>query len=223
MGGTNEHQDDPVTGTLDEQKGTSKGTETFTEEQVKERENKIRSDFHADVGRVETYKKLADEAMRVAGAAEARTKTMIQDREADELAAAQDKPDELTSIRARHAARQTGDELMKVKAELESETAKRVEAEAKGKKADTQEEAARIAKDTGVPAQDLIDLTDGSPEKMKALAKRLGGGGGTKPPLTPDPGKTIGAGSGKKPSVDELKASTPFETQAKVKSGEWAL
>ena len=221
MGGTNEHQDDPVTGTLDEQKGTSKGTETFTEEQVKERENKIRSDFHADVGRVETYKKLADEAMRVAGAAEARTKTMIQDREADELTAARDKPDELADIRARHTARETGDKLTKVKAELESETAKRIEAEAKGKKADTQEEAARIAKDTNVSAQDLIDLTDGTTGKMEALVKRLGGE--TKPTLTLDSGKTIGGGSGKKPSVDELKASTPFETQAKVKSGDWVL
>ncbi len=197
MDGTNDRQDDSGTGTLGGQKGTSKGTDTLTMEQVEERENKIRSDFKADVGRVETYKKLADEAMKVAEAAEIRTKAMIADREADELLAAQDKPDELAGIRARHTARQAGEELNKVKAELTSETAKRIEAEEKGKKADTQEEAARIAKDTKVSAQDLIDLTDGSTLKMEALAKRLSGGEG-KPPLNLDSNKTIGAGASPK-------------------------
>ena len=38
-----------------------------------------------------------------------------------------------------------------------------------------------------------------------------------------DTTKAVGGGTGKKPTYEELHSSSPFETQQKVKSGEWVL
>ena len=43
------------------------------------------------------------------------------------------------------------------------------------------------------------------------------------PPVKPYSGVTEGGGGGKRPTLEELKASTPDQTAAKVKSGEWII
>lgn len=82
-----------------------------------------------------------------------------------------------------------------------------------------------IANEKKVEAQALKDrlselgITDKA--KVPLVADMLVGASTT---FNPDKGETSGGGgTGKRPSIEELQASTPFETDKKVKSGEWVL
>lgn len=67
-----------------------------------------------------------------------------------------------------------------------------------------------------------------TPEKIESLAS-LFGRSAEQPKIVslethkPDGGETSGGLSGKKPSLEELQSSDPFDTEKKVKSGEWVL
>ena len=178
----------------EELKETSeKEPESFTAEQVGERERKARSDALADIGR---YKKSAEDAIKAVKAAEERINRMLKEQEDSELAAARDEPDKLTLIRERQARRMAESDLAKVRQEL-SEKDERVklldEQEAKStKERNTREIATRLNVDANRLAK-LAKLTDGSLEAIEEIAKELPKKGETAP-LRPDSGKTIGGG-----------------------------
>ena len=169
---------------------TSETTQTFTKEQVEERERKAKSDALADIGR---YKKSADNAIKAAQAAEERINRMLKQQEEDELAAHSDEPDRLAVIRERQTRRTAESELAKTKQELEEEKAKTQEAQQAEAKSTQERNAREIATRLGVDAKTLMKFTDGSTEAMEELAKVLPKKGEART-LTPDSGKTTGGG-----------------------------
>jgi hypothetical protein len=77
-----------------------------------------------------------------------------------------------------------------------------------------------------IDANALLNFTT-DPTKMEALAAilpKVNPKPPSEPEINPDPGNTSGGGaSGKRPSQEELAASTPQETAKKVASGEWSI
>lgn len=210
--------------TSEETKGTSeKEPETFTKEEMDEAARKAKSDALADVGRM---KKTADTAIKAAQAAEARITQLVKDQEDAELEAARDDAEKLSAIKERQLRRQTESELAKVKSErdekdeeLKSANEERAE---NTKERNAREIASRLSVKNPNQLVKLAKFTDGSTEAIEDIAKELPKQGDTKT-LKVDSGTTIGAGSGKKPTLEEVKAATPAEFDKKVKSGEWKI
>jgi len=188
MGEPNEKQD---VNTSAEQEDTSKTEpETFTKEQVEEREHKVRSDALAEVGR---YRVATEKAVKSANAAETRLTQFIKNQEEAELAAAGDDSEKQTTIRERQGRRTAETELAKTKQELDDEKAKTTEAQEVEAKHTKERNAREVATRLQVDAKTLIEFTDGSVEAMEKLAKVLPKKGEAKT-LTPDSGKTTGGG-----------------------------
>ena len=191
--------------------------ETFTAEQVGERERKARSDALSDIGR---YKASAENAIKAVRAAEERINRMLKEQAEAELETARDEPDKLTLIRERQTRRQAESELAKAKQELEEERAKTTEAQEVEAKSTKERNAREIATRLDVDAKTLIKFTDGSTEAMEELAKSLPRKSATTP-LKPDSGKTIGGSGGIPTNMDQFKkwiADLPASEYAKVKS-----
>ncbi|KKM27627.1 hypothetical protein LCGC14_1572830 [marine sediment metagenome] len=180
---------------------------------------KIRSDAAAEVGRAT---KAAETAAAQAKKASERTNKYIEQSRVAELEAKRDEPDALSVIRTRHAREELEDELATKNTELET-----VNQTMETMKAETQQNtkelyAREIATRLQVDVEDLL-LTDGSKEAMEKLALKLTKTEEAKLVLRVDQGGGVGSASGRKPTVEELKASDPLETQKKVDAGEWKL
>lgn len=190
--------------TSEENKETSKETETLTREQAEEEKRKVRSDALAEVGRL---KASSESAIKSARAAQERIDRMLKEQDESELETAKEQPDKLTVIRERQARRGAEAKLAKAEQELEGEKAKTAEAQEAVVKSTKERNAREIATRLNVDAKTLIKFTDGSAEAMEELAKSLPQKGETKT-LTPDSGKTIGGGKTYK-SEEILKTLDP--------------
>ena len=193
-----------VTTSEDTKETSEKDTQTFTREQVEEREQKAKSDALADINR---YKTEAQRHMQAAQAAEERTNRMLKEQGEAELETARDEPDKLTLIRERQARRQAESELATAKQELDGEKAKTAEAQEAEAKSTKERNAREIATRLVVDAKTLREFTDGSTEAMEKLAKVLPKKDETKEPLKPDSGKT--SGGGEKTDDQKLKERYP--------------
>ena len=175
---------------------SEKEPETFTREQVEERERKAKSDALADVGRLKTS---ADNAIKAAQAAEVRVNQMLKDQEDAELEDARDDAEKLSAIRERQAKRRAESELAQAKQEL-SEKDEQIKQYGDKEAESTKELNAReIATRLNVDANRLAKLakfTDGSPEAIEEIAKELPKRGEAKETLKPDSGKTTGGSGG---------------------------
>lgn len=178
--------------TSEDTKETSKTEpETFTEEQVVEREHKASSDSKSELGRalkanenlLKTNKGLTDRIERV-----------IKDHDDDELARAEGDNEKLSAIKERQARRKVESELAETKSELDGEKAKTAEAEEVGAKHTKERNAREVATRLGVDAKTLLKFTDGSVGAMEDLAKSLPKKGEPKT-IIPDSGKTTGGGT----------------------------
>jgi len=166
--------------TSEEGKGTStKTTQTFTEAQLKQAIEKAVSDAESKKGR--DWQGLSAKAARVDELEQDVTsltdqiRTLREAQNKAELDAARDDPDRLSVYQLRQQLRQAQDELATEKRKLNQEKAQfKVDLEELNK-SKTGRLAAEIAgKYKGVEPETLLAITDGTAEKMEALAKVLG-------------------------------------------------
>ncbi len=221
MGEPNEGQG--VVTSAEQTETSEQNPETFTKEQMVEAGRKAKSDVLAEFGRLKTSTEVA---IKSAQAAQARIERMQEEQDELDRAKYRDEPDKLSAITERIGRRNAETKLAKAEQDL-SELGGRVEAAERKESESTKERNAReIATRLNVNPTllaKLAKLTDGSLEAIEVEANGLPRLGETKPSLKTDDGKTSGVTSGKKPTLEELQASDPFETQKKVDSGEWKL
>lgn len=205
---------------------TPQETQTFTEEQVEKMVSKARSDALSEVGRI---KKSADDSYKIAQDA---LKRLQAREEADlqrELEQVRDDPEKLSAVRIKQ-------EAIKQRAEAE---AKMREVEREKAEIQTQRSevlgiyAERLAEKYNVSSDTIVKFGGGSKDNMQELAKSFGervamkvaqpDGAGTQSRMTspPDSGRTKGAVTGKRPSLEEVQSASPQEYMAKINSGEW--
>lgn len=157
--------------TSPEPTGTSPAT--YTEEQVKERETKVRSDALADLGRI---KQESERSNRIAQDALARLEAKEKAQQDAEIEAAQDDPAELRRIKAEQEAARLKSELAQRDAELNSSKEKLSTYEktlAEQTKVNTAHE---VAKRLGVDSEKLsrlVKFTDGSVSAIEEIASEL--------------------------------------------------
>lgn len=205
--------------TFGEEGDTSTDTpRTYTEEQMQ----KVVNDTLAKRGRelAAEHKTRADKAERQvtslqAQIAQSKAASEALQRRMDELEEAKfgDNADALSLHRSRQQLRADRARLEQEKADLEKQQGDLEDDLAEAKAYKAKKEADTIAANyDGVDAQDLVDYTDGTPEKMEALAKKLGkpkpkgkkggsaegGEGGEGADLHPDDGATAGGLTGDK-------------------------
>ena len=170
-------------------------------------------------GRADTAVKSAQQR---AEAAEAALTKFQEDRDRADFEAAKDDPDLLASYRSKTALREREAANRREKQELDASKAQHAADLEEVKQWKVEKTAADIVKRpeyAGVDPALLVTLTDGSPEKMEALAKVMAG---TKPKpapktpeLPPDPGITEGgAGS---PSIEQGDSMTDDQYMAMAK------
>lgn len=208
MDGTEKSQDSSAV--TQDSSGTEQGTSAeifYTREQVE----KMVSDRLAAVGREakalrDKEKQVADELRQIA---DARLEFQRQKEEA-ELETARDDPTELSRIKREQKLRQQQQAAERKEAELVDREAKAADRE---KEAD--EKLAKVAAVTiaskyeGVVPEDLLNFTDGSPDKMEVLAQKLSGKKGTAPRMKIDSGVTAGGGKGL--TVEAIRKMSPEE------------
>ena len=161
------------------------------------------------------HKTRADKAERQVTAlqgqiTQAKTASEALQRQMDELEEARfgDNTDALSLHKGRQQLRSERAKLEQEKAAADNRILDLEEREAKVKGLESLRDANVIAAEfDGVDAQDLVDYTDGTPEKMKALAQKLGkpkqkakkgGDGAEGTDLHPDDGATAGGLTGDK-------------------------
>ena len=174
-----------------ETQGTSKETPTFTESQFRETVKKAVSDALSAAGR--DAKSIQEQRKLIQKDLEDLERKRNEIEQAD-LANLEGDPE--------------GQSLYKLKREYAKLVAKSVKDEdelqtlrQKDQITGLERKAKEIAEEYGVNHEDLLNLTDGTPEKMEALAKKLA----TKPSLKTDSGKTIGGGGIKSFSITGIK------------------
>ncbi len=200
-----ENQKDTSVATQDSSggdKGTSEQTQTFTLEQVTERERNAKSDALAETGRL----RVANEAaIKVAQKAQERIDRMIRDQDDAELEAHKDEPERISAIRERQQRRIVESKLADTESELEVERTKTKEAQEVGVKHTKEQNAREVASRLNVNVQTLLKFTDGSKGAMEDLAKSLPKVG-EKTPLIPDSGKTTGGAQMAESGKDKIQA-----------------
>ena len=177
---------------------TSKQPETYTKEQV----DKIRSDTLATAGReraeiqkaADAAKKALDDSMQRLSDLEAEIETLRKEKDDTELEAARQNPDALSVLQAKQALRTQQANIEKKEREIQRREAEIEESTKALREAGRMAEAQQLAREYDVDAQQLIDLTDGSRDKMEALAKRLQkpAASGQESTTKPDSGVTTG-------------------------------
>ncbi|KKL85372.1 hypothetical protein LCGC14_1955400 [marine sediment metagenome] len=216
MDETEKNQDVETSG---EETGTS---ETYTEEQITEIRRKAESDALSKAGRAtaaaEKATKIANKA--VADLKKAEERAYQRDRELY-----QEDPKTLSGLEAERRERDLHAELEEVEQKLSDMTELHDIAEEKVGKSTKERNAREIATRLNVDPNllgRLSALTDGSTEAIEAEARLLPKLSQV-PQIVSDSGRGGGVGSAKKPTLEELKASDPFETQKKVDTGVWVL
>jgi len=181
--------------------------ETFTKEQVAERHSKLDKTI-ADLQKANESTKKAIEAANAKAESYAQKLAEIEEQKSrDELNRIGDNPDALSLWQAKQVHKEMVAEFEKSKASFDTERSKFLVDLEEVKNYKTLKSASDIVSKPeykGVDAQKLVDLTDGSPEKMEGLAKLLKAGMGepTATTILPDSGKATG-GAGE-PNADEL-------------------
>lgn len=183
--------------TSEDTKETSeKEPETFTKSQM----DKAKSDVLAAAGR--TAKSLEKREDAIKKGEERATQREKADYEA-EIKAAGDDLDKLSDAEKNRKERERKAELLKREAELEEREEKVKGVEDVARKAEIREEALKLAAKHDVDIESLVNFTDGSTEKMEALAKLLPKKGEAQP-LKVDSGKTVGGGKLTKERIEAM-------------------
>lgn len=195
---------------------STKAPKVYTEDEVEKKFSQQRSVLDKKIAEMEkALNKFADAkglAEKRASEAESSLQEMQRQKDDAELAGVRDNPDALGLFQARQRVRQRDAVLAKREQDVMAKESEIAEARREVEENKKSKLASAIAsKYEGVEADLLLELTDGSPEKMEALAKRL-----HKPKArtskSPDSGETIG-GTGK-PTMEQLE-NMPMEEFAK--------
>ena len=222
--------------TTDATKGTQEGivTDATSEETekvpssqpemlTKEQAEKLANERHSKLDkRIAELEKIGTKAAKAISAAEARAQAAEEAlanaeraKEEAEFEGVRDNPDALSTLKAKKAVKDAQAQLARDRAQLAREKAEHEEALSEVAKYKTAQKAAEIAsKYKGVEASELIDLTDGTPEKMEKMAIRLSGGKTRESkqeekPFQPDSGD--GRGGKGKPTMEQLE-NEPIES-----------
>lgn len=162
----------PETTSTEPTKETPPAPKTYTEEDRKTWEKSV-SDAKANEGRL---RKAHEQALSDKKALEERIADIERKAEEAELEKYKDDPETLDVVKERQ-------QLRKEKLAVEAEKRRHADDLAEVQSYKRQKTASEIAAKYGVNADTLIDLSDGTPEKMEALAKVL-------PKLVPETPKT---------------------------------
>ena len=178
---------------------------TYTEEEVDKLIRERHSTLDKRIADLNKQLKLKEgEAGEVQGL-KAKVAELEEEQERKELAEAGDNPDLKRQIQDRKNLKQRQSDLEKRERELKAKELEHEEAI----KAVTQYNLGKLAgeiasKYPGIEAADLIELSDGSPEKMEKIAQRLS----KKEGIRPDSGISVGSGE---PTIEQLDKMTPEE------------
>ena len=204
-----------------EEAGTPK--ETYSKEEVAKLVTEAKTSALAEVGRLRAE---ATKALAAATAAQERLNAMDQARVDEELETHRDEPDVIRRVKAEQARRKADAELAKARQELSEKNERLSQVETEKMETDRSQRAREIATRLNVDVDKLIKfakLTDGSKEAIEELAQDMPKVTPRKPGLTSDSNRGSGGSGAKTPNIQELKASSPDETEKKVKSGEWVI
>ncbi len=166
---------------------------TYTEEQVAQREQKVRSDVLADLGRVRAE---SEKSRKVAEDALARLARFEEERRQAELEAAQDDPAELRRIKAEQEAEKYKTQLAEREQELNVHREKVTNYEKTIAEQNRGSTIAEIAKRLNVEVEKLTEaskFTDGSPTAIEGVAAYLPKAT-VKTPMKPDSNRSVGGG-----------------------------
>ena len=204
-----------------EKAGTPK--DTYSKEEVAKLVTEARTSALADVGRLRAE---ATKALTAATQAQERLNAMEQARIDEELETHRDEPAEIKRIRAEQAKKRSDAELANIREELREKNEKLAQLETEKTESSKQQIAREIAARLNVDPEKLIKfakLTDGSAEAIGEIAQDMPKVTPRRPGLTSDSNRGSGGSGAKTPTLEELKASSPEETEKKVKSGEWVV
>ena len=189
---------------------------TYTQEQVeklvRERHSKLDTRISGLEKQMAKSAKAMETAERRATEAEAALTEAQKAKDEAELESIGDNPDALTLHRARMRQRERDAELTKRERTLEQNKAEHEEAIREALEFKQARSATEIAsKYEGIDPATLLELTDGSVEKMEVLAQKLGTLKAKAPSFKPDSGLTSG-GAGK--LTNEQVENMPVEAYA---------
>lgn len=177
--------------------------ETYTREQVDQEIATKHSKLDKRLGELEKAGTRSTAALEAANrrtaVAEEALATVQVEKDRAELETAKGSPDALSLYTAKIAAREIKVGLDQREAALEASKTEH-EAEITEARANTKVNLANtIARETGADASQLLNLTDGSEEKMRELAKVLPKGNAPASPVNPNiPDSGTGKGGGRK-------------------------
>ncbi len=197
-------------------------SKTITEEQAVERERQARSDTLAEAGRIKAE---GERALKAANEAATRFKEIEERAYQADRARYKDEPEKLSALEVNRREGAIKAELDEANRKLSEETVKRESAERLNLESQRKETARVVASRLNVDPtllSELSILTDGSVEAIEAKAKMLTPTSPPNPVLVNNT-KSANTGTGHKPTLEELQASDPFETDKRVQSGEWVL
>ena len=180
---------------------------TYAKEEVDKLIRERHSTLDKHIADLNKQLKLKEEEAGEVQGLKAKVAELEEEQERKELAEAGDNPDLKRQIQDRKISRQRQSDLDKRERELKARELEHEEAI----KAVTQYNLGKLAgeivsKYPGIEAADLIELGDGSPEKMEKIAQRLS----KKEPLGLRPDSGISVGSGE-PTIEQLDKMTPEE------------
>lgn len=202
--------------------GTTTSTDTYTKTQVQEMLRKAQSDAQTEIGRA-----VRDGIKQATKGITDKYQEMMNQQASDFEALLEDKPNEISVLKEKQKSRQRESHLAQMQADLEAANARITEFEGKEKEGQKLTLAQEVASTFGVDSAVLTRLakrTDGSREEIEDIAKDLpkqnpnNQGSGR-----PDLNQSRGGGGAKTPTFEELRNSTPEETEKKVVSGEWVI
>ena len=186
----------PVAGQPSEgQKGTlSQPPKTYTEAEVQKTISDALSRAGRDAKTLDALKKQAESEKAEAGRQVVELKEWQERRDQEELERVRNDPDLLRAYQDKQSLRREQDKIKQEKLQLEREKLEHREALEAMKRFRKEQAASQIAsRYEGVDADTLLDLTDGTSEKMDALAQRLAKPKAETPSGKPDQGMTFGS------------------------------
>ena len=180
---------------------------TYAKEEVDKLIRERHSILDKQIADLNKQLKLKEEEAGEVRSLKAKVAELEEEQERKELAEAEDNPDLKRQIQDRKAFKQRQSDLEKRERELKARELEHEEAI----KAVTQYNLGKLAgeivsKYPGIEAADLIELSDGSPEKMEKIAQRLSRKEALG--LRPDSGISVGSGE---PTIEQLDKMTPEE------------
>lgn len=191
---------------------------------TREQAEKLANERHSKLDkRISELEKQSNRAVKGQEAAQARAQAaetayaeLQRERESQELEGIKDNPDALTIFQRKKALREMEVALNKREAEMKRREEENTEALAEVTRFKVVKQAMEIVAKPGyedVSAEDLIELTDGTPEKMEKMALKLAK---LKPkasektePFEPDSARNKGGAS--KPTQEQLEKMTPAQ------------